>query len=326
MMKTMMKTMMKIVILEGKTIGNDMDLSCFNELGQITVYETTQEHEVAQRVKDADIVIMNKVPMNRGNLNNATNLKMIAVTATGYNVLDKEYLDSRNITVANVAGYSTNAVAQHTIAMALFLLHKLSYYDQYVKSGEYVKSELFTHFGEQIYELEGKNWGIIGLGAIGRRTARIAEALGCHIIYYSTSGRNKDAVYEQVEFDSLLQRSDIISVHAPLNKDTENLLNLQALRKMKKTAILLNVARGPIVNEKDLAKALNEGMIGGAGLDVLTEEPMNKDNPLLNIQDSRKLLITPHIGWISKEARERLMKEVYLNIKAFQSGEKRNVV
>jgi len=318
---------MKIVILEGKTIGNDMDLSCFKELGQVAVYDTTQEHEVAQRVKDADIVIMNKVPMNRENLVNATNLKMIAVTATGYNVLDKEYLDSRNITVANVAGYSTNAVAQHTISMALFLLHKLSYYDNYVKSGEYVKSELFTHFGEQIFELEGKNWGIIGLGAIGRgRTARIAEALGCHIIYYSTSGRNKDAVYEQVDFDSLLHRSDIISVHAPLNSDTENLLNLQAFEKMKNTAILLNVARGPIVNERDLADALKEGMIGGAGLDVLTEEPMKKVNPLLEIQDSRKLLITPHIGWISKEARERLMKEVYLNIQAFQNGEKRNVV
>lgn len=272
--------MMKIVILEGKTIGNDMDLSCFKELGQVAVYDTTQEHEVAQRVKDADIVIMNKVPMNRENLVNATNLKMIAVTATGYNVLDKEYLDSRNITVANVAGYSTNAVAQHTISMALFLLHKLSYYDNYVKSGEYVKSELFTHFGEQIFELEGKNWGIIGLGAIGRRTARIAEALGCHIIYYSTSGRNKDAVYEQVDFDSLLHRSDIISVHAPLNSDTENLLNLQAFEKMKNTAILLNVARGPIVNERDLAEAL----------------------------------------------KERLMKEVYLNIQAFQNGEKRNVV
>lgn len=317
--------MMKIVILEGKTIGNDMDLSCFKELGQVAVYDTTQEHEVAQRVKDADIVIMNKVPMNKENLVSATNLKMIAVTATGYNVLDKEYLDSRNITVANVAGYSTNAVAQHTISMALFLLHKLSYYDQYVKSGEYVKSELFTHFGEQIFELEGKNWGIIGLGAIGRRTARIAEALGCHIIYYS-SGRNKDAVYEQVDFDSLLHRSDIISVHAPLNSDTENLLNLQAFEKMKNTAILLNVARGPIVNERDLAEALKEGMIGGAGLDVLTEEPMKKDNPLLEIQDSRKLLITPHIGWISREARERLMKEVYLNIQAFQNGEKRNVV
>jgi len=217
-------------------------------------------------------------------------------------------------------------VAQHTFALLFYVLEKLNYYDNYVKSGEYARGTCFSHFGQNFFELDGKTWGIIGLGAIGNRVAQIAKAFGCHIICYSASGKKYNTEYEQVSLDELLSRSDILSVHAPLNGYTENLMTLEKFRKMKKTAIFLNVARGAIVNEPDLYTALTEGSIAGAGLDVLCKEPMDPENPLLKIQDSNKLIITPHIAWAAKETRFRVVDEVVKNIQRFQCDDRTNRV
>lgn len=203
------------------------------------------------------------------------------------------------------------------IRHAFYLLEKLRYYDDYVKNGSYQKNDIFTWFGEPFTELAGKTWGIIGLGAIGRKVADIAKAFGVHVIYYSASGRPSQEGYEQVDLDTLLRTSDVISVHAPLNEYTENLMDKAAFAKMKKDAIFLNLGRGPIVVEEDLAEALKQGTIAAAGLDVLRTEPIQPDNPLLAIKDSHKLLITPHIAWASTEARTRLMQIVLDHVKGF---------
>lgn len=317
---------MKIVILDAKTLGNDIDLGKFSKIGDVERYETSTTDEAAERLKGADVAIVNKVLMNEDTLKYADKLKLIAITATGFNNIDFEAAGRRGITVTNVSGYSTDSVVQHTFALMFYVMEKLAYYDEYVKSGAYVKSPVFTHFDRVFMELKGKTWGIIGLGEIGRGVARVAEAFGCHVIYYSTSGRNNNASYERVDFDEILAKSDILSIHAPLNKNTENLMNYEAFRKMKNTAILVNVGRGPIINEADLKRALDEDLIAGAGLDVVTKEPITADNPLNEIKDSSKLIITPHIAWATHEARERLMDEVYMNIEAFLKGEKRNVI
>ena len=241
----------------------------------------------------------------------------MCVTATGTNNLDKEYLDKRGIAWRNVAGYSTESVAQHTFAMLFYLLEKLPYYDDYVKSEKYVNDVSFTHFAKAFHELSGMTYGIIGLGNIGRRVADIAKAFGCRVIYYSTSGRNSQPGYERVDFDELLEQSDIVSIHAPLDENTLGLMNKEAFAKMKNSAILLNVGRGPIINEADLAEALNNKTIAAAGLDVLSVEPMQEDNPLRGIKDSELLLITPHIAWAGVEARNRLMGIILGQIKEF---------
>lgn len=317
---------MKIVILEANSLGRDIDLTVFGKLGELVIYDQSDAKDTPEKIKDADIVIVNKIPMNEQTLKDAVNLKMIAITATGYNIIDKAYTDSRGIAVANVGGYSTDSVAQHTFALALYLIDQMDYYDKYVKTGEYVKSDIFCHFDKKIFELAGKTWGIIGMGAIGRKVAEIARVFGCRVIYYSTTGKNHNQEYDAVDLDTLLAQSDILSVHAPLNSVTENLMNMEAFRKMKSSAILINVARGPIVNEADLVTALKEGIIAGAGLDVISAEPMKEGNPLLEIQDSGKLVVTPHIAWATGEARQRLTDEVYLNIEAFLRGEKRNLI
>lgn len=317
---------MKIVLLERNSLGKDVDLSALNRLGEVVSYGRSTVEDTPGKVKDADIIIVNKIRMNEETLKEARNLKMIAITATGYNMIDKAYTDSRGIAVANVAGYSTDSVAQHTFALALYLVNQMAYYDQYVKSGEYIKSDIFSHFDKKIYELAGKTWGIIGMGAIGQKVAQIAQLFGCRVIYYSTSGKNRSQGYECVELDTLLAQSDILSIHAPLNEATENLITREKLAKMKSSAILINVARGPIVNEADLAEALREGRIAGAGLDVLSAEPMRADNPLCAIGDSGRLVITPHIAWATSEARQRVVDEVYFNIEAFLRGEKRSLI
>lgn len=317
---------MKIVILDAMTLGKDIDLKQFEQIGEVDCYDTSTVEEAKVRLAGADIAIVNKVPMTEETLADAENLKMIALTATGYNNVDLEYVKKRRIRVANVGGYSTQSVVQHTFALMFYVMEKLSYYDSYVKSGEYAKSPVFTHFDKIFMELSGKTWGIIGLGEIGRGVARVAQAFGCRVIYYSTSGKNNNADYEKVTFDEILAQSDILSIHAPLNAATKNLMNYDAFKKMKKTAILVNVGRGPIINEEDLKRALEEELIGGAGLDVVCKEPITAENPLNEVKDSSRLIITPHIAWATFEARSRLMKEVYRNITSFLAGEERNVV
>lgn len=306
--------MKKIVMLERDNIGEDVDLSYFENLGDLTIYGTTSYEQVVERIGDADVLVINKIPMNEATLKDAGNVKLICVTATGTDNVDMAYCESRGIAVKNVRSYSTESVVQHTFAMYFYISEKLRFYDDYVKSGEYIKCPRFTYFGEQFHELSGKTWGIVGLGEIGARVADIAKAFGCKVIYYSTSGKNNNDAYERVDFDTLLKTSDIVSVHAPLNVQTKHLFTYEAFSKMKPSAYLINVGRGPIVKEDDLCRALNENLIAGAGLDVLEKEPMAADNPLFSIKDSRKLLITPHIAWATTEARSRLMKNVYKNI------------
>lgn len=308
---------MKIVFLDAKTIGEDIDLSGFDALGEVVKYGFSTAQEARERSKDADVLILNKVQVNEQTIGEADHLKLVCVTATGTNNLDKEYLDKRGIAWRNVAGYSTESVAQHTFAMLFYLLEKLPYYDNYVKSERYVNDVSFTHFAKAFHELSGMTYGIIGLGNIGRRVADIAKAFGCRVIYYSTSGRNSQPGYERVSFDELLEQSDIVSIHAPLDENTLGLMNKEAFAKMKKSAILLNVGRGPIINEADLAEALNNKTIAAAGLDVLSVEPMQEDNPLRGIKDSERLLITPHIAWAGVEARNRLMGIILGQIKEF---------
>lgn len=308
---------MKIVFLDRKSIGEDIDLSSFNEFGEVVIYDYSTVEEASKRTVDADIIVLNKVPINEKTIGNAKNLKLVCVTATGTNNLDKDYLASRGIEWRNVAGYSTEAVAQHTLALTMFLLEHLNYYDNYVKSEKYVEDKMFTHFEMHFNEIYGKTWGIIGLGAIGKRVAEIAKCLGANVIYYSTSGKNHSDIYNEVDFETLLSTSDVISIHAPLDENTMHLMDANAFAKMKKSAILINVGRGPIIVEKDLADALNQGTIAAAGLDVLDVEPMSADNPLKLVKDSNKLIITPHIAWAAVEARVRLMEIIYSQIKEF---------
>lgn len=308
---------MKIVFLDAKTIGDDIDLSGYDKLGEVVKYGFSTPEEARERTKDADVIVLNKVAINEQSIGEADHLKLVCVTATGTNNLDKEYLDKRGIAWRNVAGYSTETVAQHTFALLFFLLEKLPYYDEYVKSEKYIGDTIFTHFANVFHEISGKTWGIIGLGNIGRRVADIARMFGCRVIYYSTSGKNSQPGYERVDFDTLLSESDIVSVHAPLDENTMGLMNAEAFAKMKPTAIFLNLGRGPIVVEQDLADALKNNEIAAAGLDVLTVEPMSADNPLREIKDSGKLIITPHIAWASVEARTRLMDIILGQIKEF---------
>lgn len=312
--------MKKIVILDGKTLG-DVEFSKLKEFGTVEYYDTTTADEVVSRIKDANIVLTNKVVLNSENLSQAKNLELICETATGFNNIDIKYARENKIAVTNVAGYSTNTVAQHTFATVLNLYDKLSYYDNFVKSGQYSASGLFTDLSRPFYELEGKIWGIIGFGAIGKRVAKIAEAFGVNVVYYSTSGKNNNSEYKRVEFEELLETCDIISIHAPLTDKTNGLMNYEAISKMKKNAILVNMGRGPIVVEADLARAIEEELIAGAALDVFGVEPMKVDNPLLNLKNKENIVLTPHIAWASVEARGRLFEEVIKNIESFYKGE-----
>lgn len=308
---------MKIVFLDVKTIGEDIDLSGYEAFGEVVKYDFSTSAQARERTKDADVIILNKVQINQESIEDATHLKLVCVTATGTNNLDKDYLAQKGIEWRNVAGYSTNSVAQHTFAMLFYLLEKLNYYDNYVKEERYVNDVIFTHFGEVFHEITGKTWGIIGLGNIGRKVADIAKLFGANIIYYSASNSPAQEGYTQVDFKTLLATSDIISVHAPLNEYTESLMDLEAFKQMKPGAIFLNLGRGPIVVENDLATALDHNMIAAAGLDVLCVEPMMEESPFLHIKDSNKLFITPHIAWASVEARTNLMNIILKQIQEF---------
>lgn len=317
---------MKIVVLERNSVGTDISMDIYREFGEVIEYPNTVAANAAQRIADADIVIANKVPFNEETLKNAPNVKLICLFATGFDNIDMEYCKNRGIKAANVKDYCTPAVAQHTFALALSLLENLSFYDNYVKSGTYGAQDRFSNFDMPFTELSGKTWGIIGMGNIGKSVARIAESFGCRVIFYSASGKSTCTDYEKVDFDTLLTESDFLSLHCPLSEITRNIIDLKALRKMKKSAILINVARGPVVNNEDLYTALTEGSIAAAGLDVLEKEPIADTNPLGKIKDSTKLIITPHMAWASTESRVRLVDEVAKNIRAFLAGDERNIV
>lgn len=318
---------MKIVLLERNSAGTDVPVDCFTELGEVSIYpNTVTTAEVAERAKDADIIVCNKAPMREESLKDCPNVKLICELATGFDNCDLAYCKSRGIQVRNVVDYSTDMVAQHTFTLALALSQKLSHYDNYVKSGAYAAQDRFSNFDLPFYELAGKTWGIVGMGNIGRRVAKIATAFGCKVIFHSITGKSTCTDYPGVDKDTLLAESDFLSLHCPLSDLSRSFIDRDALAKMKKTAILVNVARGPVVNNHDLYEALKAGEIQAAGLDVIEKEPITADNPLSQMMDSNKLIITPHLAWASVEARTRCVQGVYENIRTFQQGISRNVV
>lgn len=309
---------MKIVCLDADTLGVDADFSALEALGEFISYKNTKNSETIERLKNADIVITNKVLIAKEVIEN-TNLKMIAISATGMNNVDLKAAAAKNITVKNVAGYSTNSVVQQTFASLFEMLNKVSYYSSYCKNGEWVKSEIFTHLSSPITEIFGKEFGVVGLGTIGKNVAEIASAFGANVRYYSTSGMHEDDDFISVSLDSLLKTSDILSIHAPLNERTKNLIGENEIAKMKDGAILMNFGRGGIVDENALAKAVDEKNLHVI-LDVLEIEPMKENHPLLNVKNGQNVLITPHIAWASVEARKKLVELLVKNIKDFING------
>lgn len=317
---------MKIVVLERNSVGLDVSVDEIKNLGETVMYPNTTAADVKEKVRDAEIIVANKAPLNEETLKDAADVKLICEFATGYDNVDLAYCKSRGIKVANVVNYSTDAVAQHTFALCFYVLEKLRHYDEYVKSGAYAAQDRFSNFDLPFTELAGKTWGIAGMGNIGKKTAAIAQAFGCRVIFYSASGTSTCTEYERVDFDTLLKEADFLSLHCPLSDRTRNLIDIEALKKMKESAILINVARGPVVNDGDLYEALTKGYIAGAGLDVTGTEPMKDSNPLSRIKDSNKLIITPHLAWASTEARGRCVSETCRTIEAFLKGEDRNIV
>ncbi|MCK5065980.1 MAG: D-2-hydroxyacid dehydrogenase [Bacteroidales bacterium] len=309
--------MTKIVFLDQETIGKVDNMKLLSNLGNLEVFESTEPDQVVERCREKEIVIVNKVQMTEAIMKQLPELKLICVAATGINNVDLNYAGNNGIEVKNVAGYSTDSVAQLTFTMLLYLVNKPYYYDTYVKSGAYSRSGSFTHHNQSFWELKGKRMGIIGLGTIGRQVARIAESFGMEVIFYSTTGRNNHISYKRFELDDLLKSSDVVSIHAPLNNQTRNLISYDKMKLMRPCAILLNLGRGGIVNEKELARALNENVIGAAGIDVMEQEPINADNPLLRLFDKEKILITPHMAWASKESRELLLEKIARNIEVY---------
>jgi len=304
---------MKIVFLDRKTLGNDVNLDQFNTLGEVVYYDFTKPTDVLERVKDADVVITNKAIVDKNTMQNS-NIKLICITATGMNNIDLTYAKEKGIPVKNVAGYSTSSVAQLAFSYILQYVQKINFYDNYVKSGGWENSDIFTNNDKPFYELNGKTVGIIGLGNIGKEVAKIASAFGCKVIYYSTSGKNNDTLYENVSLDRLIKESDIVSIHCALNEQTNNLLNKNNLNSLKDGAILLNLGRGGLVNEQDITDILNNGKDIYFATDVTTVEPIEKSSPLLTIKNKERVIITPHIAWASIEARTRLMDLVFKNI------------
>ena len=308
---------MKIVFLDTNTVGDVPNLNLFNQFGDFESYPLTKPEERINRLKDATIVITNKVVIDKEVMDVCGNLKLICVAATGTNNIDIAYAGEKGITVKNVIDYSTESVAQITLGMILYLTNKVWYYDSYVKSGNYAQSTMFTHYGPSFFELKGKTAGIVGLGNIGKRVADLLSAFGMQIVFYSTSGKNNNSLFPRLDLDSLLNESDIVSIHSPLNENTRDLINLNKIKLMKPTAFLINAGRGGIVNEFDLATALNENIIAGAGIDVFEKEPISEQNPLLKIKQPDKLVLTPHIAWASIESRRLLVEKIADNIRQF---------
>lgn len=307
---------MHIVLLDAQTLGDDLDISVLDTFGTLTVYQNTLPEETLQRIQIADIVITNKVVISANMMEETPRLKLICIAATGMNNVNLDAAKYKGIEVKNVSGYSTHSVVQHTFAMALYLLEKMAYYDHAVKSMQWTDSGLFTDVSQPFYEIAGKKWGIIGMGTIGREVAKVATAFGAEVTYHSTSGKNLHQGYVHQSLEFILRDCDIISIHAPLNDETYNLINEINLPYLKEDAILLNVGRGGIINETDLAFELDRRSIY-AGLDVLETEPILLNNRLNEVKHKERLLITPHIAWTSIEARKKLLEGIVKNIKTF---------
>lgn len=316
-----MKT--KITVLDADTLGKDLSLEPLKEVGDVTVYDFTTPDEVKERIADCDVVVINKIKLNASNLPYAKELKLICIAATGYDNIDVEYCRKHNIAVCNVVGYSTNSVALLTVSMALSLVTHLKEYNDFVLSGEYTKTGLPNRLEPTFHEIDGMTWGIAGLGNIGKKVAKIAAALGCNVI---VNKRTKEDGYNIVGLDELVEKSDIISIHTPLTEETKGLISAERIAKMKSNAIVINVARGLVCDEKALADAIKKRRIGGIGIDVYSTEPFGEDHPFYEIKDYKNVILTPHNAWGAYEARERCLYDIIENIKSFYRGEKRSRV
>ena len=304
---------MKIVFLDAATMG-DVSFEPIERLGEFVTYESSTPEQARERVKDADVILINKVLVDKDLIDAAPNLKLICISATGVNNIDVDYAASKGIPVRNVAGYSTDSVAQSTFMHILSLVGGAPYFDRSVKSGDYSRSGMFTDPNWNWWELSGKTIGIIGMGNIGRKVATIAEAFGMKVCYFSTSGTGHCKDYPCLQLEQLLAESDIVSIHAPLNERTSGLIGEKELAMMKRTAILVNMGRGAIVDEKAVAEAVDNGVIAGAGLDVFVTEPLPLDHPYLHMQHPERMSLAPHVAWGSVEARTRLISMIADNI------------
>ena len=314
---------MKIVITDADTVFDSrITADAFEKYGQVISYPLTSTEQLPERIKDADIVLCNKTWFGKQEMDAAANLKYIGIFATGYNNIDLDYARQKGITVCNAPGYSTEAVAQHAFALLLQIVSRVGDYNRIVTEGAWLTSPTFSMFPFPMWELSGKTLGIVGYGTIGKRVADIAKAFGMRVLVHNRS-RVTDSTVTQVPFDTLLQESDVVSLHCPLNQDSEKLMNAEAFGKMKQGAILINTARGPVVDEGALRDALLGGKLKAAGIDVLCKEPMSKDCPLFGVENC---YITPHVAWAGQETRARLVSVVEENLKAFLEGAPINVV
>lgn len=304
---------MKIVFLDAATMG-DVSLAPVSRLGDLVCYQNSTREEALDRVSDADVIIVNKIKVDKDLIDSAPSLRLICEAATGVNNIDLDYAAGKGIPVKNAVGYSTDSVVQTTFMVILSLVGKCRYFDDYVKSGEYSRSVLFTDVSRMFCELSCKSLGIIGLGNIGTRVARIGEAFGMKVSYFSTSGTSHSREFPSIPLDDLMRGSDVISIHAPYNERTAGLVGGRELSMMKPTSFIVNMGRGGIVDEAALAEAIDEGRIAGAGVDVYTSEPLPADNPLMKVRSRDRLILTPHIAWASIEARERLVAMIAENI------------
>ena len=311
---------MKIAILDAATLGADVDLSPIRSLGETAEYATTTSDEIHERILDADVVVVNKIKLNASNLP-GTAVKLICVAATGYDNIDTEYCKNNGIALCNVPGYSTDNVAQLTLAMALSLVTHLPEYNEFVSSGQYSASGVANKLTPIYHEISSMTWGVVGGGGIGGKVAQVAEAMGCKVLMCR---RKPDDRYEQVSIDELCQRSDIISLHVPLNETTRGMISRDRIAQMKPGAILINVARGAVTDEEALTDALEQGRLGGLGVDVYSVEPFPKDHPFTRILGRKNVCFTPHMAWGSSEARNRCVREMAENMKGFFAGEQRN--
>ena len=304
---------MKIAILDCSTLGDDLSLENITKLGEADVYEKTGQCDIAKRISDAEVVVLNKIKLGENELKNAEKLKLICVTATGYDNVDTDYCAKNGIAVCNVKGYSTDSVCQLTAAMALSLACRLGAYDKYSKSGEYTKSGVQNMLSPVYYEMRGKVWGIIGFGAIGKAVGAVAESLGCSVIYTSRTHGGAD-------LDELLKKSDIISIHVPLTDETRGMIGKKELDMCEKKPILINVSRGAVCDEAALADAVLDGRLSGLGVDVYSKEPFGEDSPYNKLKNCDNAVLTPHMAWGAYEARVRCVNEVAENIKSFFGG------
>ncbi len=312
---------MKISVLDASTLGEDLDLSPLGEVGEVSVYDQTLPQDLESHTRGADILVLNKVKINEETLPNPGSIKLICIAATGFDNVSTSYCQRNGIALCNVSGYSTNSVAQVTVAMALYLACHMPEYTRYVQNGEYTASGIQNRLSPAYHELAGKKWGLVGCGGIGSKVAAIAEAMGCEICVCK---RTPHSTYKNMDIDTLVKECDIISVHTPLNDGTKNLINRDRIFSMKKDAIFINVARGGVADEAALADAIEQKAISGLGIDVYSVEPFPTDHPYNHIMHLDNVCLTPHMAWGAYESRKRCLDEIVLNIKAFKNGEKRN--